>query len=157
MKIKASTAETENTSLALHENFECPTLGGVSHVNSGTDSAGRQAPLPNPNDTSPCNKDGKRGSNPIPAAVAAITPLEGQFGGALGEVYESTILTTSLDVSLDNYDISTVVNFAEQKVGWVIDCDGTAFTSCFAGEGNKYENFALESKIVSKIIKNLSN
>jgi outer membrane receptor protein involved in Fe transport len=150
LKIKASTAETENTSLALHENFECPTLGGVSHVNSGTDSAGRQAPLPNPNDTSPCNKDGKRGSNPIPAAVAAITPLEGQFGGALGEVYESTILTTSLDVSLDNYDISTVVNFAEQKVGWVIDCDGTAFTSCFAGEGNKYENFALESKIVSK-------
>ncbi len=150
LKVKASTAETENTSLALHENFECITLNGVSHVNTGVDEAGRQAPLANPNDTTPCNTDGKRGSNPIPKAVADITPLEGQFGGALGEVYESNILTASLDIELDNYDILTVANIAEQEVGWVIDCDGTAFTSCFAGEGNSYENLAIESKIVSK-------
>ncbi len=150
LKVKASTAETENTSLALHENFECLTLNGVSHVNSGVGPGGIQAPLPNPNDITACNKDGRRGSNPIPKAVADVTPLEGQFGGALGEVYESNIVTASLDIELDNYDILTVANIAEQEVGWVIDCDGTAFTSCFAGEGNSYENIAIESKIVSK-------
>ena len=77
------------------------------------------------------------------------TKLSGQFGGELGETYESKIYTADFTHDFDTAQLRAILNSHEQNVAWVIDCDYNSNTSCFAGEVNDFENLSLELKLVS--------
>ena len=149
-KLKASFADNTYANMGVSEWYDCTTLGGKPHVNTANpDNPGFLMPIENVGGGE-CNKDRRSGANPIPTTPAAALPITGQLGGDLGENYESKIITAHLNVDLDEVSIQTIVNHHEQNVGWVIDCDGGASVGCFAGEGNDFENFSIESKVISK-------
>ncbi len=150
LKIKASTTENEYSTLNTTEKYECSALNGIPHLNGADpDNPPFLKPIANPLGGL-CNKDRVKGINTIPDGPAAALPITGQFGGELGEKYESQILTADLNIDLESVAIRTIINHHEQDTQWVIDCDSGPTVNCFAGEVNGFENFSIEAKILSK-------
>ncbi|MEC9458586.1 MAG: TonB-dependent receptor [Pseudomonadota bacterium] len=141
LKLKASLADKKMASVTMAELFDCY-LGDIPQINTG----GVANPLPTGGE---CNKDRATGFNNIPTVPAAAYELTGQFGGELGETYESKIYTADLTHDFDTAQLRAILNSHEQNVAWVIDCDYNSNTSCFAGEVNDFENLSLELKLVS--------
>ena len=141
LKFKASFADVTMASATLGELFDCY-LGDVPHNNAGNVAT----PVPSAGE---CKKDRRTGLNNIPTVPAAAYELTGQFGGALGETYESKVFTTSLTHDFDNSQLIAVLNTHEQNVAWVIDADYGGATNIFAGEVNDFENTSLEIKWLS--------
>ncbi len=137
------------------ELFSCPTLNGVAHraVPVDPQPPGRQTTLfqPIPLPAVDCEFNGERGINDVPPGVAASNDLLAQFGdGSLGEEYESDNFTLTLDYSLENIDLQTIVNYHDAELGWVSDFDGGGVTSIFAGEFNTFEQFAVEARAITR-------
>ena len=87
--------------------------------------------------------------NNIPTVPAAAYEITGQFGGELGETYESKIYTADFTHDFDTAQLRAILNSHEQNVAWVIDCDYNSNTSCFAGEVGDFETLSVELKLVS--------
>ena len=141
LKLKASFADKSMASVTMAELFDCY-LGDIPQINTG----GVANPLPTGGE---CNKDRATGFNNIPTVPAAAYEITGQFGGELGETYESKIYTADFTHDFDTAQLRAILNSHEQNVAWVIDCDYNSNTSCFAGEVNDFENLSLELKLVS--------
>ena len=141
LKLKASFADKKMASVTMAELFDCY-LGDIPQINTG----GVANPLPTGGE---CNKDRATGFNNIPTVPAAAYEITGQFGGELGETYESKIYTADFTHDFDTAQLRAILNSHEQNVAWVIDCDYNSNTSCFAGEINDFENLSLEVKLVS--------
>ena len=141
LKLKASFADKKMASVTMAELFDCY-LGDIPQINTG----GVANPLPTGGE---CNKDRATGFNNIPTVPAAAYEITGQFGGELGETYESKIYTADFTHDFDTAQLRAILNSHEQNVAWVIDCDYNSNTSCFAGEVNDFENLSLELKLVS--------
>ena len=141
LKFKASFADKKMASVTMAELFDCY-LGDIPQINTG----GVANPLPTGGE---CNKDRATGFNNIPTVPAAAYEITGQFGGELGETYESKIYTADFTHDFDTAQLRAILNSHEQNVAWVIDCDYNSNTSCFAGEINDFENLSLEVKLVS--------
>ena len=141
LKLKASFADKSMASVTMAELFDCY-LGDIHQINTG----GVANPLPTGGE---CKKDRATGFNNIPTVPAAAYEITGQFGGELGETYESKIYTADFTHDFDTAQLRAILNSHEQNVAWVIDCDYNSNTSCFAGEVNDFENLSLELKLVS--------
>jgi len=102
LKIKASTTENEYSTLNTTEKYECSALDGIPHLNGADpDNPGFLKAIANPAGGL-CNKDRVKGINTIPDGPAAALPITGQFGGELGEKYESQIITADLNIELES-------------------------------------------------------
>jgi iron complex outermembrane receptor protein len=150
-RIKGSITEDEVNNANITELFDCPTLNGVAHTNANpaTGAADIPAvayPLPNVN----CEKDRITGQSIIPPDVAATSPDLNRFGGENGEKYKSYNVTGDFAFDFDQVHWQTMLNWHKQNVGWVIDCDSTNNTSCFASEYSSFENFSVESRAATK-------
>ena len=153
--VKGSYGQFEQGYTGGGELFSCATLNGVAHTSqrAAVQPPGRQTPLFEPiaRPTVDCVFDGSRGWNDVPPAIAAVNPLLDQFGnGDAGEKYTSGVITTTLDWSLDQVDVTGIINYHEQTMRWVGDQDGGAVTSIFAAEKNKFENFSTEVRAVTR-------
>ena len=152
--VKASfTNYKQNASSGGSELFDCPTLAGQAHNSQLADPqpSGRQTPLyePLPINTD-CTFNGARGINDVPPGVAATNPLLNEFGnGDLGEEFESWSITGTLDWSLENLDVTAIINHHDQQENWVSDFDGGGVTSIFAGEENTFDNTSIEVRAVT--------
>ncbi|MEQ8484401.1 MAG: TonB-dependent receptor [Pseudomonadales bacterium] len=154
--VKASYSRFEQGYTGGAELFDCPTLNGVAHTSQlvSPQPPGRQTPLYEPlaRPGVDCAFDGSRGWNDVPPAIAAVNPLLDQFGdGDAGEKYRSYQVTGNFRWSLERIDVNTILNFHDQRTQWVGDQDGGAFTSIFAGEENKFENYSAELRVVTKL------
>jgi outer membrane receptor protein involved in Fe transport len=153
--LKGSYSKFEQGYTGGGELFDCPTLGGVAHTSQlvNPQPVGRQTPLfePLPLANVDCGFDGSRGWNDVPPAIAAVNPLLNQFGGGdAGEKYESWAITATLDWSLENIDVSAIINYHDQNLQWVGDQDGGSNTAIFAAEENKFDNRSLELRAVTR-------
>lgn len=153
--VKGSYGRFEQGYTGGGELFDCPTLNGVGHTSqrAAVQPPGRQTPLFEPiaRPTVDCKFDGSRGWNDIPPAIAAVNPLLNQFGnGDAGEKYTSWVLTGKFDWTFEKWELSTVVNYHDQKMRWVGDQDGGAVTSIFAAEKNTFDNFSIEPRLVTR-------
>ena len=104
-------------SVTMAELFDCY-LGDIPQINTG----GVANPLPTGGE---CKKDRATGFNNIPTVPAAAYEITGQFGGELGETYESKIYTADFTHDFDTAQLRAILNSHEQNVAWVIDCDYT--------------------------------
>jgi len=153
--VKGSYGRFEQGYTGGGELFDCPTLNGVAHTSQrvAVQPPGRQTPLfaPIARPTVDCRFDGSRGWNDIPPEIAAVNPLLNQFGnGDAGEKYTSWVLTGKFDWTFDKWELSTIVNYHDQKMRWVGDQDGGAVTSIFAAEQNAFDNFSIEPRLVTR-------
>lgn len=153
--IKGSYGRFEQGYTGGGELFNCPTLNGVAHTSQrvAVQPPGRQTPLfaPIARPTVDCRFDGSRGWNDIPPEIAAVNPLLNQFGnGDAGEKYTSWVLTGKFDWTFEKWELSTIVNYHDQKMRWVGDQDGGAVTSIFAAEQNAFDNFSIEPRLVTR-------
>ncbi len=153
--IKGSYGRFEQGYTGGGELFACPTLNGVGHTSqrAAVQPPGRQTPLFEPiaRPTVDCKFDGSRGWNDIPPQIAAVNPLLNQFGnGDAGEKYTSWVLTGKFDWTFEKWELSTVINYHDQKMRWVGDQDGGAVTSIYAAEQNAFDNFAIEPRLVTR-------
>lgn len=145
----------QNSSTGGGELFNCSALNGVGHTSQpvAVQPPGRQTVLfaPNPLPGVDCIFDGARGQNDIPPDIAAINPLFDIFGsGKSGEEFESFVYTVNLDWSLENYDVTAIINYHDQTEEWVADQDGGANTSIFAAEENTFDNTSVELRAISR-------
>jgi outer membrane receptor protein involved in Fe transport len=141
---KASYADFEISSTnGGQEGWACPTLGGLPHINVGG------VPVFNP--AAECKRDLTRGNNPIPPTIAATNPLLSEFGGELGEDYESYTYTATANLALDDFDITAILNYHDQETNWVGDFDGGGLTAVFAGENNTFDAFSTEVRAVTQL------
>ena len=154
--IKGSYAEFSQTaSSGGGELFSCPTGNGVAHraIPADPQPPGRQTtlfvPLLLPDVD--CEFNGARGINDVPPGVAAANELFDQFGdGDNGEKYESYNVTATFDYAFDQVDLQTIINYHDAELGWVSDFDGGGATSIFAAEFNTFEQFAVETRAVTR-------
>jgi len=145
-RLKASFADVKLNNANLTELYDCAALNGIPHVTSG--NAPNQVPLPVAGVE--CNTDRLSGQNPIPPAVAETTPDLSRFGGQLGEEYKSYVVTSELGFDFDVVNIQAILNWHQQRVGWVIDADGGGQTAVFASEFSVFNNYSAEIRAASK-------
>ncbi|MFP6836238.1 MAG: TonB-dependent receptor, partial [Pseudomonadales bacterium] len=154
--IKGSYARFEQTaSSGGGELFDCPTLNGVAHraVPVDPQPAGRQTTLFEPIalPTVDCVFDGARGINDVPPGVAATNDLMDMFGnGDLGEKFTSVNFTATFDYAFDTVDVQTIFNYQDATERWVSDFDGGGVTSIIAAERNTFDQFAIETRAVTR-------
>ena len=92
-----------------------------------------------------------RGINDVPPGIGVVNSLLNQFGdGDLGEKFTSWNITGNFDYAFDNVDLRTIVNYNDATERWVSDFDGGGITNIFAGERNTFEQFAIESRAVTR-------
>ena len=154
--IKGSYAKfAQHASSGGGELFSCPTLGGRQHISLPVDPQppGRQTTLfePRPVPDSDCEVNLARGINDVPPGIGAINSLLNQFGdGDLGEKFTSWNITGNFDYAFDKVDLRTIINYNDATERWVSDFDGGGITNIFAGERNTFEQFAIESRAVTR-------
>ena len=106
---------------------------------------------PHPVPDSDCEVNLARGINDVPPGIGAVNSLLNQFGdGDLGEKFTSWNITGNFDYAFDNVDLRTIVNYNDATERWVSDFDGGGITNIFAGERNTFEQFAIESRAVTR-------
>jgi outer membrane receptor protein involved in Fe transport len=137
------------------ELFDCSTLNGVAHESIPAPVQPPDRPstlfIPDPRPSVDCQFDGAAGWNNVPPEVAAVNPRFNEFGdGRLGEIFESYGLTTTLDWTLDAFNVQAILNYHDQDNRWVGDQDGGAVTSIFVGEQNTFKNYSAEVRAVTK-------
>ncbi|MFN3233585.1 MAG: TonB-dependent receptor [Alphaproteobacteria bacterium] len=155
-RLKASIADVKLNNANLTELYDCSALNGTPHVTVGPTAAivdgmfvpAMQSPTPLP--TVECDTDRASGQNPIPPDVAATSVDLDRFGGQLGEEYKSYIITGDFEFDLDKVYIQTILNWHQQRVGWVIDADGGGETQIFASEFSVFNNYSIESRAATK-------
>lgn len=149
VKASFSRVETEGPD-GQSQIWNCPTLNGQSHLTApDPDNPAVSIPVPNP--AAVCGIDWEHQRNPIPPAIAAVTPLLNQFGGERGEDYRSHGLTTTLDYVFDQAEVTMIANYHKQKTKWVGDFDFTGAMDTFAGEQNEFEAFSTEIRAVTQL------
>lgn len=154
--IKGSYAKfAQHASSGGGELFSCPTLDGRQHISLPVDPQpeGRQTTLfePRPVPDSDCEINLARGINDVPPGIGNVNSLLNQFGdGDLGEKFTSWNLTGTFDYTLDSVDLKTIINYNDATERWVSDFDGGGITNIFAGERNTFEQFAIESRAVTR-------
>ena len=137
------------------ELFSCPTLDGRQHISLPVDPQppGRQTTLfeARPVPDSDCEVNLARGINDVPPGIGTVNSLLNQFGdGDLGEKFTSWNITGNFDYAFDKVDLSTNINYNDATERWVSDFDGGGITNIFAGERNTFEQFAIESRAVTR-------
>lgn len=147
-RLKASYANTKVSTANGAERFDCNALNGVAHVTGVDPVTGLQIPIAQP--TVGCDKNRAAGQNPIPPTVAATSMDLNRFGGELGEEYKSYIVTGDFEFDYDSFNVQTILNWHQQRVGWVIDADGGGQTAVFASEFSTFDNFAIETRAATK-------
>lgn len=145
-RLKASFADVKLNNANLTELYDCAALNGTPHVTAGV--APNQVPVPVAGVE--CDTDRRSGQNPIPPAVAATTPDLNRFGGQLGEEYKSYIVTGDFQFDFDVLNVQAILNWHQQRVGWVIDADGGGQTAVFASEFSVFNNYSAEIRAASK-------
>ena len=154
--IKGSYAKfAQHASSGGGELFSCPTLDGRQHISLPVDPQpeGRQTTLfePRPVPDSDCEINLARGINDVPPGIGNVNSLLNQFGdGDLGEKFTSWNLTGTFDYAFDSVDLKTIINYNDATERWVSDFDGGGITNIFAGERNTFEQFAIESRAVTR-------
>ena len=144
VKLKASRTEYEtNSPSGVRERGVCPALNGVAQGNI-------LVGVPQPAPDIDCRGDWVTQENPIPAAFAASHSRMGYFGGSLGEDFESTNITLSLEYSGDKYDIVAYLNDHENETNWVGDFDAGELPTVWASENNTYDSTSIEVRMNSK-------
>lgn len=147
-RLKASYADTKVSTANGAERFDCNALNGVAHVTGVDPVTGLQIPLVAAGVA--CDRNRAAGQNPIPPAVAETSMDLNRFGGELGEEYKSYIVTGDFEFDYDTFNVQTILNWHQQRVGWVIDADGGGATGVFASEFSTFDNFAIESRAATK-------
>ncbi len=144
VKLKLSRTEYEtNSPSGVRERGVCPALNGVAQ---GNIVVGVPQPAPNVE----CRGDWVTQENPIPAAFAASHSRMGYFGGALGEDFESTNITLSMEYIGDSYDVIAYLNDHENETNWVGDFDAGELPVVWASENNTYDSSSIELRMNSK-------
>lgn len=123
----------------------CPTLDGQAHQIDPTTGQ------PVPNLLTDCGKHWRQQYNPIPESIASVTPILNQFGGDLGEEYRSNSITGRFEYALDRMEITTILNYHDQKTKWVGDFDFGGRKDTFAGETNKFDALSAEIRAVTQL------
>ncbi|MDA0339163.1 MAG: TonB-dependent receptor, partial [Proteobacteria bacterium] len=146
-RLKASFADVKLNNANLTELVDCPALG-VPH-RTVTD-AGTRFQTPVANGIGECDANRVSGQNPIPPEVAGTSMDLSRFGGELGEGYKSYNITGEFGLDFDLVNIQTIINWHQQRVGWVIDADGGYTTGVFASEFSVFNNYAIETRAATK-------
>ncbi len=88
--------------------------------------------------------------NPFPPKYAQSHSRMGRFGGALGEDFESTNITLSLDYTGESYDVVAYLNDHENETYWVGDFDAGGLPNVMASENNTFDSSSIEIRANSK-------
>jgi len=147
-RLKTSFADWKQRAPSQFELFDCPTLNGIPHRNTGVGPGGIQAPVPAA--AGECNKDRRQGVNPEPDTIGTSTPDLGRFGGELGEFYKSYNVSADFGFDFDWLNWQTILNWHQQTTGWAGDNDGGADSSVFASEWTRFNNYAIETRAATK-------
>ena len=97
-----------------------------------------------------CVGDRVIAENPFPGKYAQSHSRMGRFGGALGEDFESTNITLSLDYTGENYDVVAYLNDHENETYWVGDFDAGGLPNVMASENNTFDSSSIEIRANSK-------
>ncbi|MCP5180218.1 MAG: TonB-dependent receptor [Pseudomonadales bacterium] len=132
-----------NSPTGSSELWNCPALNGVASRVAGG--------VPVPNTEAECRADRNKAENPVPSAIANSNPLMNNFGGELGEDYESFGGTLTADFTFEKVNLTGIINYHDQETNWVGDYDGGGSTSTFAGENNTFDAFSAELRAVTTL------
>lgn len=88
--------------------------------------------------------------NPYPAVMASSHSRMGRFGGELGEDYEATNVTLTIDYTADAFDIVAHLNDHENETYWVGDFDAGGLPNVMASENNSFDSTSIEIRANSK-------
>lgn len=150
-RLKGSYADASANNNNIAERQDCFALAGLPHATSPAPSASpNQFPIDVSMPGNECLVDRAAGQNPIPPTLAESTPDLGRFGGELGEAYKSYVVTGDFEFDLENVNIQTVLNWHQQRVGWVIDADGGGATAVMASEFSVFDAYSAEVRAATK-------
>ncbi len=149
-RLKASYADSTVNNNNIAERQDCTALNGLPHMTSPAPSAPpNQFPIDVSSPANECMTDRAAGQNPLPPDLAATTPDGGRFGGELGESYKSYSITGDIDWDIGDVNVQAILNYHEQRVGWIIDADGGGLTSVMATEFSTFDAFSAEVRAAS--------
>ena len=97
-----------------------------------------------------CVGDRRIAENPYPAVMANSHSRMGRFGGQLGEDYEATNVTLTIDYSADNFDLTAHLNTHENETYWVGDFDAGGLPNVMASENNSFDSTSIEIRANSR-------
>lgn len=150
-RLKGSFADATVNNNNIAERQDCFALAGLPHATSPAPSAPpNQFPIDVSGPGNECLPDRATGQNPIPQALADSTPDLGRFGGELGESYKSYIVTGDFEWDTEYVNVQTILNWHQQRVGWIIDADGGGQTAVFASEFSTFDAYSAEVRASTK-------